>query len=200
MAQEKQPDVSQEEYFVWTGKIMHAASMADFWMFGAFAIMSGAKTEVARAIYFSLDAISAKEKITRKVAQAIKCTLNEMECVNEIIEQARKANNQRNEFSHALLAQDTEKGTLNKLRMKVVEWEGVQQPLTREYLSLKLSLAETALNAAAEQVSRLVQLLRLRLQPGIPADVAASLKEADRRSDPEPLPATPDQKPEEPPG
>lgn len=190
-------NISREEYFVWAGKIMHAASMADVIMFSAFIMMSQTQLDVARAIYFSLDAISAKEKITRKVAHAIKCTKDEMRCVDEIIKQAKKANEQRNEFSHALLADDTDAGILKRVRLKITDWKDVFHPLTKDYLALKLSLAETAMNTAVEQMMLLAQMLAARIRARNTEGAAPSQAAAHHQNDQAQPPAKPDQNPEE---
>ncbi|MGH8428181.1 MAG: hypothetical protein ACRES7_09415 [Gammaproteobacteria bacterium] len=177
--------ITQEESFIWIGKIMLAANMADFALYIAFTLLSGTTPPITRAIYYSLDAISAKEKITRKVAQAQKLSEDKQACIEDIICETRKANNQRNEFAHAIIANDTETGALRRTRFKLADWEAGTEFLTREYLSEKLTLAQTASNKAMDHLIRLIGLLQG--QPlstnAAPADAAASQEEARRHND-----------------
>ena len=188
-------DITQEESFLLIGKIMLAPNVADFNMFVVFTVLSGAQPPISRAIYYSLDAISAKEKITRKVAQAQKLDAQKMECVEQIISEARKANNQRNEFAHSIVANDNETGVLRMTRFKMADWEAGTEKLTHEYLLEKLRLAQAASDATFFTLIRLFELFQGGPLSESAANTMAPQAEARSRNDQEPPPARHDQTP-----
>lgn len=149
---------SSSEYFELVGRIMQAASATEVRLFFAFWLTSKIElSDVARAIFYSLDALSAKEKITREAARANKCSDEEMACVNEIIEQTKKANRHRNEFAHGLMLTDPQTGdAIGRMRMKLPLAQ--PEPIKREYLQEKLRLINAAEIAAHQALIRIVEL------------------------------------------
>jgi hypothetical protein len=148
--------VESDEYCLWVGKIIHAASLAEMYLFSTFLLLTRINFDMARAIYYALDAITAKVGVTRRVAETAKCDQQEMALVDEIIKQVKKANDQRNEFAHAVIATDVLSGDKTRLRLKQLTQN--PEPLNRGYLKEKLRLTEAAAKAAALTFVQLVQL------------------------------------------
>lgn len=149
---------TSSEYFELVGRIMHTASTADVRLFMTFWVVSRiGQADVARAIYYALDAISAREKITREAARAAGCSEQEKECVEEVIKQVKKAAGHRNEFAHGLMLTDPETGlVIGRMRMK--QAIALPEPMKREYLQEKLRLISAAEVAAHQALMRLVEL------------------------------------------
>lgn len=71
-------------------------------MFSAFRVLSGCNTDIARAIFYTLDSFPGKKTLLRRVARI---TANEAEkaLVEDIISASEQSNNQRREIAHSLM-------------------------------------------------------------------------------------------------
>jgi hypothetical protein len=187
------PDLTLDEYFNYVGKIMHAAALADVYMFFTFFALVQSKGETARAIYFSLDAMAAKEKMVRRVAKTVHCDERQMNAVENIIKHVKKANEQRTEFAHALAANDPETGVLSRTRFKVLDLQGMYEPMRRDFLEEKLRITHEALAAADRSFLELVGLRRVLRAEAVISDAALSPAVAHHQNDPVHSHEAPDQ-------
>ncbi len=83
-----------------TGKLVQNSVVCEQFMYMAFAIISKTTHDVARAIFYSFDSFAAKRNLLKRIMDT---GIDEIDAqlVNKIMKAVEKANNQRNELSHA---------------------------------------------------------------------------------------------------
>ena len=96
------PDVILDMHLKTVGILVNVAAACDLILFNAFRVVSGCESKIANAIYFSFESLQTKKNIVTRVLRA-NGDSNETKIVEAIISATEKANNKRNEISHALL-------------------------------------------------------------------------------------------------
>lgn len=139
----------ENEYFKITGQIVHFATMADSILAEAFGVIAECNPAVSGAIYYTLDAITAKEKLVTRVAK-LACDDEERALIREIIAAVKIANNQRTEVAHSMIAQ-------GKPPTRYKPRHNTHKPITRPYLDTLLTETLTALNRADRAYRRLLE-------------------------------------------
>jgi hypothetical protein len=96
------PDAILDMHLKTVGILVNVAATCDLILFNAFRVVSGCESKIANAIYFSFESLQTKKNIVTRVLRA-NGDSNETKIVEAIISATEKANNKRNEISHALL-------------------------------------------------------------------------------------------------
>lgn len=84
------------------GTLVVNAANCDLILFCAFKVITGCESKTANAIYFSSENVQIKRNFVTRVLR-VNGDKKETEIVERIITATEKAQNQRNELSHALL-------------------------------------------------------------------------------------------------
>ena len=121
---------TQDDYFLTVGKTVQNTAIIDVCLFSAFRIISGCNVKTANAIYYALDALSAKVSMVNRVAKQV-CDEEEHAHIKEIIKAAKLGAKKRNELAHAMVMNDPE----NKLKRFYPRHQTQAiRPITRAYL------------------------------------------------------------------
>lgn len=85
-----------------TGKLVINAALCDAIMFSAYRLISKCSREVAIATYYASESFSSKRNLIKRVIESTS-NKDDDKILGKIIKATEKANNQRNELSHAVL-------------------------------------------------------------------------------------------------
>lgn len=134
------------------GVLVNQAALCDLTLFNAFRVISGCNSQIANAIYFSNESLQAKKNIVKRVLTVIH-DKEETRIVEAIILCAEKANNKRNELSHALLQISGDK--LHSLNAR--QQGKPPNPITAKYLDDLHKQASSAYVESLRQYQSLCQ-------------------------------------------
>ena len=95
-------DTLQDHYLKRVGELVNNAALCDAILFSAFKVLSGCEGEIAIAIYFASESLSSKKNIITRIRKAVGDDVDK-EIIQRLFSAVEKAQNQRNELSHALL-------------------------------------------------------------------------------------------------
>lgn len=91
-----------EHHLSIAGKLIVNAAACDLVLYSAFKVISGCKSKIASAIYYSSETLHVKRSFITRILRA-----HEDKKITKIVERivaaTEKATNQRNELSHALI-------------------------------------------------------------------------------------------------
>lgn len=141
-----------DNHLIVVGKLIVNASACDAILFSTFKVISNCPHKIAIAIYYSFESLSSKRTIIKRVTKANN-DKEEEEIVDKIIESLKKANNQRNELSHALLKCQNEQVFAHNLRRE----ENQKKQLTEKYLASLVKNSHQAVLRANELYDQLCQ-------------------------------------------
>ena len=133
----------------------------DLVLYCAFKVVSGCKSEVANAIYFSSETLQVKRNFVTRVLRA-NGDQKEMKIVERIIAATEKAQNQRNELSHALLQVSGDQ----LLRLNARHQGQAGKPVTGPFLDGLLK------HSARAHIDALRAYQELCLKRGIPPTIS----------------------------
>jgi hypothetical protein len=98
-------DASLEDFHLAAGKLLQNSSTNELFLAKVFEILSGTSARIAHATFYSLDSLNGKANLLRRVAE-VAATETESDCINRLIDAAKKSNAQRNSVAHSLLVFD----------------------------------------------------------------------------------------------
>lgn len=135
------------------GLLITVATQCDLILYNAFKIISGCNGKTANAIYFAFESFQSKKTIINRVLIANQ-NKRESEIVNRIIKAVDKAQNQRNELSHAMLQVKDDQ----LLRLNARQQAQPSKTVTDRYLDSLYKEASLAMVAALKEYQRLCQM------------------------------------------
>jgi hypothetical protein len=141
-----------DHHLMMVGKLVNNAALCDAFLFSAFKIISGCTQEIAIAIYYSSESLPAKKNLVKRILKAIKDKEKE-KIINRISFAAEKANNQRNELSHALLKYQDGQFLVHNPRQQ----DQTKKQLTGNYLGSLLKHSTMAYLEAYKSYHQLCQ-------------------------------------------
>jgi hypothetical protein len=134
-----------DEYLIAVGRITGNAAAAEAVMFSAFRTLLGSTTQIASAIFYTLDSLHAKSNLLTRLVENIGDE-EDKNLIERIISAAKKSNNQRTLVAHALLLFDTDDVNSN---FKVLNPKsGAIRSPTQKYLGGLLSESRNSLTEA----------------------------------------------------
>ena len=170
MSKEDYVDV---EYLQAVGTLTLYAALTDAILFSAFVVTSGIEVQIARAIYYALDAMPTKKTMVNRVLNVV--SKDSKPIVQEIMEAVDKAHGKRNELAHAVVMYDEE--SKGALRYSAKDQQQPYRPITEAYLRSLLAPALAATTEATDAYRRLCKKLgvpdRLHLECGCCKSLAA---------------------------
>jgi len=144
---------TEKEYMETVGHVVQNASHTDMLLFSTFKNISGCELEVAKAIFYPIDAITLKERILRRVATE-KCTDQQKKLVEKIISNSKVATKQRNELVHAMVSPDIGSTILRRRSPR-----HPTVPATHAYLQSKMDLGYEAADECTDAYNDLCDSL-----------------------------------------
>lgn len=96
---------SEEEYQRTVGILAQAAAKTDIILFSAFCAVSKLDPALARAIYFTAEAIAIRRQIVQNVTQEF--SASNLDLIKKIADKAQTAQRQRNELAHSIVIRET---------------------------------------------------------------------------------------------
>ena len=88
--------------FILTGKLVSNAATCDVVLFSAFIIITECDKEIAQAIYYAIESLSAKKNLVLRTLKVSKYKKHR-KIIDRIILAIEKVHSKRNELSHVLL-------------------------------------------------------------------------------------------------
>jgi hypothetical protein len=193
--------LTHEEYFAAVGRAIHLYTATENMMFSAFVFLAATDMTIGRAIWFTLEAFSAKRTMLQRVVAARQGHPVEKTATDRIIGAVETANKLRRQVAHVHIHAIKEEPTqihlkdLSNAPERDVTWKTVSRG-EMEHLVKTLQECEERAEAALIDLWRLgePEILRKARQWRGGANQAASR----RRKTPEPASAKPRQRPRKP--
>jgi len=161
---------SADQYLITVGKLTGNAALTDVVLFSTFKVLASCRQEVGQAIYYALDSVPAKSRLTRRVAEAVGDS-QDRAIVDEIIKAVEAAHAPRNELAHALLtATAGADGDPGKPwhRVSLKAMKQATRPVTVAYLKALMEASGDAVRTAYAAFERLCE------KKGVTADLNIS--------------------------
>jgi len=141
-----------DNHLIVVGKLIVNAAACDAILFSTFKIISNCSHKIAIAIYYSSESLQPKRTLINRITKANN-DKDEEKLVEKIIKSLQKANNQRNELSHALLKIHDQNVFAHNLRRE----ENQKKQLTEKYLASLVKNSHQAVLQANELYNQLCQ-------------------------------------------
>lgn len=153
MSEDSEEDLSVDtKYTSAVGGLTLFAALTDAVLFSAFVVVSGIEVKLARAIYYTLDAIPTRKAMINRVLN-ISADKATKKLVHEIMQAVDKAHGPRNELAHALVLMD--ETTKGGMRFSPKDQQQPNRPVTEAYLRSLLDPAHEATMEAGYAYRRL---------------------------------------------
>jgi hypothetical protein len=94
--------ITDDEYCIAVGRMVNNATLADACLFSAFRILSGCELTLARAIYYTADALPTRRNMVMRVLE-VTGDEQDKKLATEIADEALAASKARNEFAHSMV-------------------------------------------------------------------------------------------------
>ena len=147
--------VSEEEYFITVGKLVHHATVAETLLALTFRLLSGCNEAIANAIFYTVDALPTRKNLVNRVLNVVNHDDEDRRLVNELFDAATLTQTQRNELAHAMLMQVGPDGRLSRMRLK--DPQQPFRPISAAYLDSLINLTADALTTAIPAYGRLCE-------------------------------------------
>ena len=100
--QVKENQERMNNLFILTGQLVSNAATCDVILFSVFLIITECDKEIAQAIYYAIESLSAKTNLVRKTLKVSKYK-KQRRIIERIISATQNVHKKRNELSHVLL-------------------------------------------------------------------------------------------------
>ena len=148
------------------GLLSHKAAQADAFLYEVFHALSGCSHAIAKAIYYTLEALSARQALTRRVAFAKEVDEETKKLLDELYKLVAAVSGNRNDLAHSIFVTTwTEDAEMRVHRVNPKKQENATTEVTVAMLDHMRKQSDDALVAAMEQFSKVCQ--KLGIPPAI---------------------------------
>ena len=142
---------SENDYMKCIGMLAQNAAIADMTFFSVFCDLMGSTVKVARAIYYTLEAIPPKQKLVSRIAE-LKKDKALLKAVDKLGNFVKSAHAPRNDLAHSTLVQQN--GVIQRHSQKYGT-----QIVTLDFLKGKINASGEALTKCRLEHERICQML-----------------------------------------
>ncbi len=142
---------SEDDFLRAIGRVSVNAATCDIILVNILRVVAETDHQTATDIYYSLDALSARQKIIRKMAQR-KLSQDQVDIVESIFDAGRRIASKRNELAHSTVMK-MDDGHWSRLHLR--DHAQPQRPITEDYLQSMIDPTWADLSASLDNYENL---------------------------------------------